>query len=124
MSSGKEDNNNTDNNTKSEPTNLDQSVDEIHEIHDIDDIPTLDDLVDIDHLQEIENQKWEELPPLKELDSKSHHATKKSRNDGIDMSVLTKYLVHQSDNIMEEDDEIWTTDFLMSEVTKYFIAKK
>mmetsp|Transcript_6593 Transcript_6593/g.10007 ORF Transcript_6593/g.10007 Transcript_6593/m.10007 type:complete len:96 (-) Transcript_6593:31-318(-) len=67
MSSGKEDNNNTDNNTKSEPTNLDQSVDEIHEIHDIDDIPTLDDLVDIDHLQEIENQKWEELPPLKEL---------------------------------------------------------
>jgi len=40
------------------------------------------------------------------------------------MSVLTKYLVHQSDNIMEEDDEIWTTDFLMSEVTKYFIANK
>lgn len=63
-SSRKVNDNNTTDYAKTNAETFDQSAEELH---DMDDIPTLDDLGEMEHSQDVESQKWEELPPMKEL---------------------------------------------------------
>lgn len=37
----------------------------------------------------------------------------------VDFSILTKHLIPK-DEVVGETDQVWTKDFLMHEVTKYF----
>lgn len=87
-------------------------------------IPTLLDnnMVMDDNMQhEYENYTEEqELPSLKQLESKMNYVVERSRDGAnIDFSILTKHLIPK-DEVVGETDQIWTKDFLMHEVTKYF----
>ncbi len=49
-----------------------------------------------------------------------------SRDSGVDLSVLMEFLKNQAPGDVRDDvdvdvDEIWTTDYLINEVTKYFM---
>lgn len=84
-------------------------------------IPTLDTMISIDdiHMEErFDDVQRQELPSLKELDFKSNHTIKKSR-DGIDLSVLINNLIPEEE-VIKEKDEIWTNDFLLQQVSNYF----
>lgn len=87
------------------------------EVDDIPFIPDLDDLDDIHGVEEedLPNMVVSSLVNMQELDMNVEKRNNLSEIEGIDISLLSSRLLSSKD--VEEDDEPWTWESLLSQVT-------